>query len=639
MAGTANSTFVFPGPRPGSPTKEDLKPNAHPYPIRTTSTGVLSRSNSITSRSGNQHSYVPSSPNPTISPPKKMNGSGHRYNRSLSNDGPRPLPIPPPSPSAASSNNSVHSLTESPTRHSSPLPTPPGASPSPSLSVLDGLPVSPKSWTPSQLALYLATTLRARSGETFQLPAPVAQDIANFVRESKITGRSFLRMKEEDLEQFEINKLWRTALLSASRSLRQSVLKGRIWGFGNTSLEDPLASPLTASSSEDSDSYAVRDDFATMRSRPASVRGNPFADEVAAPLMEGFSENSTPRRQARVGRYRNGRVQGMVEHLERSGSESSPTRHERSNSVSSNGSFYDTAADGDAYETVKQQQRDSVSSTGSDTFDTVKDGKNRPLPPPPSDGNDSDQLSMDELLKRAGIMPRDAEKFVNSRRKASKKVMAPQDLGDTSMEELDQAWISAQEGSKSIRKRKATTGRSKKSGVHAWEEDGSQRVTMRRALPMPIPAADIFASQAMYAAEETGPAEGPVPPVEPMLLSEPMDAVKLELELEETRAMVRALKRRIESVESKVANMEAAERFAPAPAPAPVFPPGSIIGRLLGRILGEERKDALEKYYARFVEPTSVRGIPSYVLLMGFGVCAVVLRVIVKKGLLRRKWV
>lgn len=202
-------------PRPGSPrssSKADLRPNAHPYPIKTTTTGALSRSNSSNSSphvAGGAHHYIPSpSPSPSKSSSgNRMSGHKHRYSRSLSSEGPRPLPVPPQSPSGntagAYHNETDASPSASPhrSRRADTLPTPPDGGPQ-RLPVLDELPSNPKAWTPSQLSLYLSTTLRVRSGETLQLPTPVAQDIANFVRESKITGRSFLRMKEDDLAEY-----------------------------------------------------------------------------------------------------------------------------------------------------------------------------------------------------------------------------------------------------------------------------------------------------------------------------------------------------------------------------------------------------------------------------------------------------
>ncbi|KAF8177180.1 hypothetical protein K438DRAFT_1978821 [Mycena galopus ATCC 62051] len=48
-------------PRP--PSAADLRPNAYPYPIATTATGVLSRANSLSSPvNGGKHHYVPPSP-------------------------------------------------------------------------------------------------------------------------------------------------------------------------------------------------------------------------------------------------------------------------------------------------------------------------------------------------------------------------------------------------------------------------------------------------------------------------------------------------------------------------------------------------------------------------------------------------
>lgn len=204
MSKTEVATFTF--PRPLSPTKDDLKPNPHPYAIKTTSTGLLSRSNSSPHHANNSshNLYIPSSPSPTSSKTnvKREEYRGHRYSRSLSTDLPRPLPLPPsPSPTRQIFN------TPNPrrSRRSETLPTEPtepGAAPFTPVTQLDDLPPNPKRWTPSQLSAYLSTALRVRSGETLQLPTAVARDIAGFVRDSRISGKSFLRLCEEDLEQY-----------------------------------------------------------------------------------------------------------------------------------------------------------------------------------------------------------------------------------------------------------------------------------------------------------------------------------------------------------------------------------------------------------------------------------------------------
>ena len=75
----------------------------------------------------------------------------------------------------------------------------------PSAVSIDDLPSNPKLWTPSQLSSYLTTALRVTSQEKTQdpnvvvLPARVAKDIAVFVKEMRVTGRTFLRLNDEDL--------------------------------------------------------------------------------------------------------------------------------------------------------------------------------------------------------------------------------------------------------------------------------------------------------------------------------------------------------------------------------------------------------------------------------------------------------
>lgn len=157
-----------------------VKPNPHPYSIKTTSTALLSRSNSTNASSnGHSHHYIPSNPSPTNSHIRSNSSAyrGHRYSRSLSDDIPRPLPLPP-----------------SPTKLAEP------SNPQPFEDNFEDQ--NPKRWTPYQLSAYLATALRVKSGESLEsLPAPIAKDIANFVREARITGKAFLRLSEADLDE------------------------------------------------------------------------------------------------------------------------------------------------------------------------------------------------------------------------------------------------------------------------------------------------------------------------------------------------------------------------------------------------------------------------------------------------------
>ncbi|KAJ7278267.1 hypothetical protein C8J57DRAFT_1503167 [Mycena rebaudengoi] len=182
-----NSLFDSGSPH-RSPSIDDLKPNAHPYPIRTTSTALLTRSNSTSSQqqNGGRHHYVPP-PSPHPSPHRERTSSnasasgdgngggstgkaggerkgeyrGHRYSRSLSSsegmayggvaaESPRALPVPPGFDTTPDNKGITTSI-------------------------------SPKRWTPAQLAAYLggeAGAWTARRG---------------------VGGRAFMRMGEEEL--------------------------------------------------------------------------------------------------------------------------------------------------------------------------------------------------------------------------------------------------------------------------------------------------------------------------------------------------------------------------------------------------------------------------------------------------------
>ncbi|KAL0060188.1 hypothetical protein AAF712_013035 [Marasmius tenuissimus] len=262
---------------------EQLRPNPHPYAIKTTSTALLSRSNSASSKH-TKHHYIPSTP-----------PSRHRTTSSASNiEIPRPLPIPPPSPSDSEGGEGNPHTGPPPShqprrlkRSETTTGTPPAPSPIAAPLTLEELPPNPKQWTPSQLSIYLATALRI-SGPG-ELPAPVANDIARFVRERKITGRVFLRLSEEELEAYGMNKLWRTALLSASRTLRQNVLKGRIWGIpddeNNNSNDSPSPSPQP--SNEDETTPNNRKSVFIQRQRPvySSAESNSSIEDLQLPLL------------------------------------------------------------------------------------------------------------------------------------------------------------------------------------------------------------------------------------------------------------------------------------------------------------------------------------------------------------------
>lgn len=220
------------GHTPKKPLKYD--PNPHPYAIKTTSTALLTRSNSSGHAAQGRHYYVPLSPSPSRSrsgsesgresgrdspvfsgngsgrdspspsPSERNNGyRGHRYTRSLTSDIPTSLPKPHDSSGSPAADKEQDKST--PQRRRRPLSShsifPPSHSAQPPVTAPPDLPLSPKTWTPSQLSIYLSTALRSRSGEEgLVLPERVVNDISAWVREKGIGGRTFLRWEEADLE-------------------------------------------------------------------------------------------------------------------------------------------------------------------------------------------------------------------------------------------------------------------------------------------------------------------------------------------------------------------------------------------------------------------------------------------------------
>ena len=212
-----NSSAIVTTPVPPSVSPSKTTHNLHPYAIKTTSTGLLTRSNSTSQNIHvSRHHYIPPSPtakkheeagvqSPRIHQPSRR---AHRLSTSLSgvdffqSPSKRPLPTPPPHPST------IPSYEPSADREQWTTPKRSKRTDTLSLSDLDvtpvkleDLPTNPKLWTPAQLSSYLTTALRVRSGEAMSLPLPVARDIAAFIKESKINGRLFLRLCGQDFEQ------------------------------------------------------------------------------------------------------------------------------------------------------------------------------------------------------------------------------------------------------------------------------------------------------------------------------------------------------------------------------------------------------------------------------------------------------
>ncbi|KAF9231364.1 hypothetical protein BU15DRAFT_82480 [Melanogaster broomeanus] len=212
-------------------THTPIQPNAHPYAIKTTSSGLLSRSNSSPhSAQHTKHHYVPSSP----TRPR------HRHSSSLSsvdsvggNEVNLPAPLPtPPSSSALPTRSSSHSADDTtPRRRTRRAETLPGGTTNPITDLVNGanlygdLPSNPRQWNTDELATYLSSSLR----ETSILDDLGVEGVLDFIRERGFTGRELLKLTDADLASTPLSDLQRARLLENSGTLRANVLRGRIY--------------------------------------------------------------------------------------------------------------------------------------------------------------------------------------------------------------------------------------------------------------------------------------------------------------------------------------------------------------------------------------------------------------------------
>ncbi|EMD33374.1 hypothetical protein CERSUDRAFT_117987 [Gelatoporia subvermispora B] len=661
---------------PSSATKRDpdLKPNPHPYAIKTTSTALLTRSNSSGhNTSAARHYYVPLSPNPN----RHGFSKGHKSSKSMTSavqpaerSAPRPLPAPPSFPSPAPSGGArggYVSADEAPipprrTRRADTLPViPTGDSVTHHAVTLDDLPSNPKMWTPTQLASYLVSALRVspHSGSDSDLPAlpaPVAMDIATFMKQASISGRTFLRMTEEEFEALGMNNKWRGALLAASRNLRQNVIKGRIWG-------PETSPPSTPGSSSPLPVHLF-----------ASASYNSSSSSVDLSEPEGESGINEAHGRAR----RNGRVRGMVETFERSGS------------FSSEGSFDEVSDERfslrrwlNAEGPVDEEPLRSPSPTGRALA--------QPLQSEKSDiAVTDDEPTVEMLLAQSeaadprvrGSWGARAWEELDLAPGVTVKRIAEEMAHDTSADPDDDTGIRTVLGPGSTRRSGPGSG-----GRRGGDE---RRVVTAIFTPDGLDATRTAREEPSQDAASIAPDKGGVERRALTVSPVEADLTKLEQILEDelvtTRAVLDQFRHRLETVEMKVAQLEevdarrsAASVSQPArvdahaqcaipPMPAAVSEPNASSSRsrderepeggaqqcsAVSTFLAHASTflpEALQQFRPGYTpaaqgggatasnadtsdvdEPANMSDLPSYMLLVGIGVCAVVLRVVLRK--------
>ncbi|GAA5987388.1 hypothetical protein JCM11641_006951 [Rhodosporidiobolus odoratus] len=101
---------------------------------------------------------------------------------------------------------------------------------------LASLPPNPKLWLPTHLSLYLTHSL--------SLPPHLSEDITSFIRSSRLSGRTFLRLRDCDFDDLGINVRWRAALTLARDELAREAAEASQGGRQMWSLAGPPISPL-----------------------------------------------------------------------------------------------------------------------------------------------------------------------------------------------------------------------------------------------------------------------------------------------------------------------------------------------------------------------------------------------------------
>ncbi|KAG2115010.1 hypothetical protein DEU56DRAFT_179377 [Suillus clintonianus] len=373
-----------------------ILPNAHPYAIKTTSSAVLSRSNSSPHSHSVKHNYVPQSP----TRPR------HRHTTSFSSvEGvsvneitrPSPLPIPPSfnsvSPSFSLSDDATphHRLKRADTLPSNAI-----------VPVLhdnsvgedNKLPRNPKHWSTEDLASHVATSLRAGS----ELSAEDQGHLLCAIKEQTITGRDFLRLTDADLASLSLTTAQRLYLLEASRALRADVLRGRIWVDSHHSKDIPAhskgvyARPTRSSNSPfNSEFYNFSTSSVDLILPPSASIGVdgelPLSPAVTMNRSNSVSDSSAQRYKdlAHMRIRRRGKVKGLVDTWER-----------ESGAVSgSDGSVSGSDADSDS-------DSPSVESPPPPVLPNSTISLSNPPPPYTSLRGIEDEPTIEELLTSSG---------------------------------------------------------------------------------------------------------------------------------------------------------------------------------------------------------------------------------------------
>jgi hypothetical protein len=443
-----------------------------------------------------------------------------------------------------------------------------------------------------------------------------------------------------------VNTLWRSALLAAARSLRQNILYGRIWG-------NPPSDPEQEQEQERDQDHAP---FGT----------TPYASSSSSldlPLTDRDAEASCSRR-PRQG-LPTGRVRGMVDKWEResAGSRSSTRRSNSSCSRSDSGSDNGSELGDDEMAAGKIDVSGALVSVFPDNgTGAVLAADNEP--------SIEDLLASESALavwKPASWGARAWEELdagTTMRRIEPHDTVVPRHDGN--------GGIGADIGSVpfgTLSKRGGGVNNSGSRRVRGTNKE-DPRLARRTATDIFAVPLDTVSTPALAEAEVQTDIHVETEAEAELKANE----LVLKGEMQDTRTLLEEFRRRLEEVESRVSTMEAEEQRAyvspqqlseaqasttpekdmhdksveAPPKVASVMPecdptteieiPADVDEKKVGRDYIDAQDDAYGGCadgpavgHVVGLEPTTVSDLPSYVLLVGLGVCAVIFKVVLKR--------
>jgi len=407
-----------------------------------------------------------------------------------------------------------------------------------------------------------------------------------------------------------VNKLWKDALLTSSRNLRRNVLKGKIWG-------------PTADGDPDDDLFLNMSNSSTSSLEP--FRNATDGDHPGPHYIKPYR------------RYRNGRVRGMVESFERSGSFSSD-------------SSFSELAERNAFIAQCDANQDVIAQSPVEASSQFPElSAPSPLPLSPLAADSPSRSPSKRPLPQIPVHP--------SLRELPIEEPTVEELLETEGDELGSSW-----------------------GARAWEEfDDKPGITVKKLVQDAPHSCDINPGATIsnlstviesHSREgSTGkkprdkrrivtaifsPHDPPVSRVSGLIRAPELTPSKgvreeeLEDQVKSTTLMLEEYKKRLEEVEVKVSHMVEVEvrlnqkiekadqenkelhekvREAGRKATQPQSHRSSSHTVVDPRVsAAARRKRVLEN-----MDPQSISALSQYVLLVGIGVCAVMFRVVLKK--------